>query len=253
MKKLVLSILFISVLTACKKEKVIGPEGPQGPQGSSGNGTPGTITGKITQYDQTGSTYTTGLNTTTVEIQGTNYSAVTDASGSYTLNNVMPGTYNILVNKPGCGTMQKQQVSFPGNGTYYLNTSILEKPTYSFISASVDTFKVSPSSSTYNLKFTINATTSTIARGALILIGQNNTIDVNDPLSYEYANINPITMSATSQFTYGFGGLHGTYYIKIYPHAQIFNGGVYYDVATDKQKYYSYGTPLTPTYSVTIP
>lgn len=253
MKKMILFILCISALAACKKEKVTGPEGPQGPQGSSGNGTPGNITGKIIQYDQTGTTYTTGLNTTTVEIQGTNYSAVTDAAGNYTLSNVAPGTYNLLINKPGCGTNQKQQVSFAGNGTYYLNAGILEKPSYTFISATVDTFKTLPSSSVYNVKFTINANTSSILRGALILASQNNNLDITDPLSYEYTYQNSVQTNATSQFSYSFGGLHGTYYFKIYPHSPYYHASTYYDVATDKQKFYSYGTPLPTTYSVTIP
>ncbi len=252
MKKLILSILCITALTACKKEKVTGPEGPQGPQGPSSLSA-GTITGKVMQYDQTGATYTAGLNTTTVEIQGTSYATVTDAAGNYTLSNVDPGTYTFLFNKPGCGTNQKQQISFAGNGTYYLNSNILEKPTYTFISATVDTFKVVPNSSSYSVKFTINTPTSTISRGVLILVSQNNTIDINDPMSYEYSYINLITTSTVSQFMYSFGGLHGTYYFKLYPHAQIYNAGTYYDVATDKAKYYSYGTPLPTTYSVTLP
>ncbi len=252
MKKLVLSILCITALTACKKEKVTGPEGPQGPQGPSSSSV-GTITGKVIQYDQTGATYTTGLNTTTVEIQGTSYATVTDAAGNYTLSNVNPGTYTFLFKKPGCGTNQRQQISFAGNGTYYLNSNILEKPTYTFISATVDTFKVVPNSSSYSVKFTINSAASTITRGALVLMGQNNSLDITDPSSYEYSYQSTLTSSTTSQFVYSFGGLHGTYYFKIYPHAPGYTYGVYYDVATDKQKYYSYGTPLATTYSVTLP
>jgi hypothetical protein len=247
MKKTILVIFCLTALAACKKEKV---EGPEGPAGTNGTGIPGTITGKVTQYDQSGATYTTGLNTTTVEIQGSNYTTTTDVNGNYTLTNVMPGTYNISYIKIGCGFWQQQQITFAGNGTYYSNGSVLEKATYTFNNA---TIKDSLVFSNHKIYFTVNLASSINTKGGLVISGTNSNPDITDPTSYK--NVNSFSIppnTSTFQFLLG-TAFTGTTYYKIYPYPNAPFASSYYDLPLNKPIYTAYGTPLPTTYSITIP
>jgi len=76
---------------------------------------PGSLEGKVTYYDLgevipkkavVGAKVTLG-----------NQFALTDASGSYKLNNVAPGTYEIKVNIAGTGEMQSKVITINGAGT----------------------------------------------------------------------------------------------------------------------------------------
>ncbi|MBA3682490.1 MAG: carboxypeptidase regulatory-like domain-containing protein, partial [Bacteroidetes bacterium] len=140
MKKIILSALCLITLASCKKEAVEGPQGPagtNGTNGTNGTGTTGTITGKIKQFDQYGTPYTTGLNTTTISVESTTNSATTDAVGNFTIANLPPGIYDLAISKPNCGLRKYQQITFPGNGTLYIDDDISDKATFTFVNGYV--------------------------------------------------------------------------------------------------------------------
>lgn len=70
---------------------------------------PGQITGFVVDRDHY------GIEGATVTIEGTDYTATTDADGYYVIPNVEPGVYNAIATKPGHDThMVKAQVVLPG-------------------------------------------------------------------------------------------------------------------------------------------
>lgn len=251
MKQIVLSLICLATLVACKKEKVTGPEGPQGPAGSSTIPS-GTISGHIEQIDQYYSIYTTGLNTTSVSLDGTSHSAVTDAAGNYTLTNVQPGVYDLSMIKNGCGLAKRQQISYPGNGTLYINSSIADKASYLFSSGYVkDTLG--------QIKLKLNFATHNQTRNSIIIFGKTNLLDIDNPQSYDQLNniyipLNTTTYSSIGPYTdldpiiFPTGT---TVYVKVYPNNSSNSG--YTDYVNNKKVYTGCGTPLPTTFTLTMP
>lgn len=251
MKKLVLSLICIAALVACKKEKVTGPEGPQGPAGSSTTPS-GTISGHIDQYDQYYGTYTTNLNTTTVSIDGTSNTTVTDIAGNYTLTNIPPGVYDISLIKNGCGLTKRPQVVFPGNGTLYVNSSISDKASFLFTGGYVkDTL------SQIKVKITFAPVAS--QRYAIIIYGKTSNVDIASPLSYDQHAIVTLNQNSTSYTNMGpYSGLDSnkfpsgtTVYVKVYPNNSANTS--YMDYSINKFVYTGCGTPLPTTFTLTMP
>ncbi len=247
MKKVIPIVSLTFLLLACKKEKSpIPPVSPDTHSGVNGN-----ITGKVTQYDQFGIQNTGNLNTVTVTIDGTAYITTTDAGGNYTLANVAPGTYNISFNRTGAALWQKQQVSFAGNGTYYLNGYSTEKPTYSF-SGIIKDSTVIPAGS-HKIFAILQMTPLTSDGGILVLRSKSPNVDITDPSSYLNVYQNTIPANVSSCKLWIDYGYQGTYYYKAYPYPNIYDGSFYDDVPSGKRIYSNYGNALAGTFSVTIP
>lgn len=259
MKRTIILLGCIAALTACKKpEGPAGPQGPQGPQGPSGNngGTgSGIITGNVDQRDQYAVSYTTGLNTTTVSIDNTTITTVTDAAGNYTLSNLGAGIYDISYTKSGAGLMKNTQIVFPGAGTLYLNADVYDNPTFTFGGGYLkDTTMSWGDQIRINLTYASNAK----ARAGLVLIGPTSNVDITNPSSYKstinlYISPNSTvlatTMSYPSQLINAYPS--GTVvYAKVYPCTQ---GGSYYNYATSNQIYTSYGSPMATTFTLSLP
>ncbi len=258
MKKIILSALCIIALASCKKETIEGPQGPagtNGTNGTNGSGTTGTIIGKLKQYDQYGVPYTTGLNTVTVSVETTTISAVTDATGTFTISNLAPGVYDLALNKPNCGVQKYQQITFPGNGTLYISENICDKATYAFTGGyAKDTVISSVTSIRFNLAYASAAKN----RNVIVLYSTANAIDASNPASYDsYQTI--IIGANTTSFTNNTGigsnffspfASGSTFYAKIYP--CNYNLGGYYDYVLGRQVFTGVGTPL-PTFTLTMP
>lgn len=254
MKKIFLSLCCVSILISCKKEVVEGPQGPQGIPGTNATAGTGTISGSVRQYDTYSNLVLTNLNTTTVSIDGSTLSAVTDASGNYSLTNVPNGVFDLSFNKTGAGLKKINQVVFPGSGKLVLNTSLFDKPDYVFNSGYIkDTISFSSPSYLVNLKMNpINK-----SRFALIIFGKTSAVDLANPASYEWENA--ISLSPNSVGYYGaFSMEHqgfnnfvsgSTIYVKVYPVSNP--NSTYYDYINDKEVYTNYGTPLAGTFTLT--
>lgn len=249
MKKLLIVALCIGVLTQCKKEEAE-PE----PQPALTTYTPptGSITGKANQYDPSGASYTTNLNTATVSLLNTNISTVSDAAGNYTLNGVPSGMYTICIKRPGSRTCQFQQVSFPGSGVMFKDIHIADSATAIFSSATVkDTLQFSQ----HKMAVKINLIPSSTGAGALVIYSKTGIPDINNYSSfgtnYNYMSISANSSSAQSNIMVSGGA--GTYNVRIYPYSNSPSyGEKYYDYPTAKYVFIGQGTPLPTTYTVTI-
>lgn len=61
----------------------------------------------------------------TIKIEGTGFSAVTDSSGQWEIDNVPAGIYNIIISKPGFDTNLIAEFEFNGAGTQFLENDAL--------------------------------------------------------------------------------------------------------------------------------
>ncbi len=259
MKKIILSALCIVALASCKKETIEGPQGPagtNGTNGTNGTGTTGTIIGKIKQYDQYGTPYNTGLNTTTVSVDATTNSTTTDAAGNFTITNLAPGIYDLSLLKPNCGLRKYQQITFPGNGTLYIDESVSDKATFTFNAGYVKDTVISSSTS---IRVNLAYTPITKSRNAIIIYSSTNAIDPTNPATYDSyqtiilsANTSSTANNASTGATFFNSFPSGsTFYAKVYPNT--FTSGGYYDYALGKQVFTGVGTPLPTTFTLTMP
>lgn len=263
MKKLILSVCCVAALvSSCKKTGSQGPEGPagpQGPQGPAGSGTgagTGIVTGKVKQYDQYNVQYTTNLNTTTVSVEGTTISTVTDASGNYSLTNVGAGVLDLVYNRPNSGLNKINQIVFAGAGTLFLNENVYDKASYTFSGGyAKDTTQFSNSGVLYRLYYTTN----TKQRSAVAIFGKTASVDISDPSTYEfdyYMNIPANTTTTAQMFSYGNSAFNAfnsgdMIYVKIYPLSNTGSG--YYNYVLNRQVLTGGGTPLPTTFVITKP
>lgn len=260
MKKIIFSaICVLALATSCKKETVEGPQGPagtNGTNGTNGSGTTGTIIGKIKQYDQYGTPYTTGLNTTTISVESTTNTTITDAAGNFTVSNLAPGIYDIDILKPNCGMRKYQQITFPGNGTLYIDESISDKATFTFTGGYVKDTVISSSTS---IRVNLTYASSVKSRNGIVLYSSSNAIDPTNPASYDSyqtmilgANTTSLANNASAGATFFNPFPSGsTFYAKVYPNTYT-NAG-YYDYALGKQVFTGVGTPLPTTFTLTMP
>lgn len=256
MKKIILGIGCIAVLYSCKKETIEGPQGPAGANGTNGSVPAGTLVGKVKQYNQFGIQYTSGLNTTTVSVDGTSLSGITDAQGGYTIANVPPGVYDLSYSKPGAGLVKMKQITFPGNGTLHHSVDLGDKATYQLTGGYV---KDSVLGASPNVRYNITFNPLNNNRTFALVFGKTANIDLGDPSSYSlvygtyvqpnassFASYIQITSNAFSEINSG-----SVVYVKVYP--MSLGGEGYYDPILDKTIYTNYGTPLATTFTVTKP
>lgn len=245
---------FISVFTcclllvSCKKQ---GPVGPQGETGSPGNvgetaTTPkGTISGIVSQFDEFSKKLNTGLNTITVTISGTDFSSVTNEKGVYTLPDVPAGTYNLEFKGPKTNVLKTEQLIFVGNGTLYHHVSICNKPTWTFLNLTVQTFPA-------YLKINGNySNTNSFPKAMLALFSLSPDIDPTDPSTYDFMSVsNPtvnLAFNTPGMPGYPAGTIH---YLKILPVNPSFS---YLKAETQETVYYCAENLSSSVYTLTMP
>jgi len=106
MKKIILPLLVLILINlSCEKES----------SPAITHVKPGNITGVLDIYESDDNSGAF------VSLKGTNISTKTDYYGKWTLTNVEPGVYDIILSKPGYDTTEIYGYQFAGNGTSYLN------------------------------------------------------------------------------------------------------------------------------------
>lgn len=238
-KNFLLAGLCLVFFNACKKDNDT-PKTPQIPK------TTGSLSGKVDHYDQFGTLYTNGLNTTTVSIEGKEFKTVTNISGHYSLSDVPSGNYNLIFEKPGCGII-KRQIHFNFTDTVTYNSGVSDIPVFTISDAYVKdtTWFGGTLGGIY-----YNANTSSVNNKATIvaIIGNTPGVDISNPSSYiNYATASVASATDFNRFL-SYSLLRDTYnqpknttlYLKIYP---VSTAAAYYlDNKLAKPVYTSYGT-----------
>jgi hypothetical protein len=240
MKHLLYLPLILILIGSCKKKKAADPESQVAT---------GSITGKTTQFSQYGEKLTTGLNNVTVSLDNDVTTTVTDNAGNYTLSGVKPGIYTIFFTKPGCGVYQVQQVNFPGNGTLYQDGTLIENPTFTFLSATAKTDTGSAPILIPALHINIKLNPNPKAISAMIVLGPTDDLDLNK--SGSYIRMFSFTIPAnTSDFisSMSYRPDEGAY-AKIYPYSgnsisYSGNSISYHNYATNTNIFLGYGAAL---------
>jgi hypothetical protein len=205
----------------------------------------GIVKGNVGQVDQYYNLYRTGLNTTTVSILGIGLSAVTDSAGNFSISHVPPGVYDFSFNKPNCGNIQMQQVTCPGEGTFYLSDTIHEKANFIFNSLVIrDTFvhiENMPTNHTLSVKKVIvSFDVAKFRRAALVIFGKDSALEISRPDLYTSYRYISIPDSVSSHF---FLITSKDYpYARIYPNAVGTNGAGYLNVASNRYVFSNVGS-----------
>ena len=254
--KTITIITLVLFFSACKKQA--GPQGPSGEAGANGTVTNGTITGRVVRYDEYGTLSNATWSNTSVSIDGTSFSTITDTTGSYTLNNVPAGVYTISYSKLNLANTKEQQISFPGNGKLYVNTSIADKATFNITGYVKDTIV----SSVPQIRCNIAITTYTNSRNITVIYSKVNSLTISNNLSYQYVeHFNTYPNSTNFQFgnTYIYNNpaynsifpSGSVIYVKVYPNNT--QKSSYYDYPSGKYVYTGCGIPIATTFTLTKP
>lgn len=248
MKRLILLITCISILSSCKKEE---PEPEPTPI------TTGNLKGKVSHYDQFGVLYTGNLNTTTVSVVGRNVQTVTDANGFYNFAEVSSGTYTLTFKKPGCGQATIQDIYYKYTDTTNYNTAIADIPNFSISNAYLkDTSWFSGTLG--GIYYNANTSPANNKATLVAVIGKSPNINLANPMSYlnfaQTSLINTLDYGRFLSYTF----LSQTHkfkkdsiiYLKIYPVAAL--GAFYIDNQLNRPVYSAFGTPY-PTFTLTMP
>ena len=237
-------LTFSLLLISCK--------GADGPVGASGPKLKGDITGLVLLLNEDGS-QPSNKSGVSITIEGTSYTATTDASGSYTIAGVETGIYSITYSKTGYGLTKNLKYQFSGGGQAFVGTTTLCQPA---------TFSVSnlsnPSGST--IAITLSPAVTAI-KSVILFIGNNNSVSSN-PQNYLTAIVfvsstftNGVLSTSLSQSTYRSAGLvsGNTAYIIAYGinDGSRFSG--YTDFSTGRFVYTSVGATPSNVLSITVP
>ena len=243
-KKTVLSAIILgSILcmaSSCKKPK----DGEMGPEGSPGNSGPtlqGNMQGFVQLYDQYGTRFYTKLDSTTISIDGTTTSALTDVNGKYILSNLNTGTYNFSINgRSSFAPSKLQGIELTDNGTIDRDVKLSQTPIWSLSAiTAVDTIIAG----VHELKIKITLpTTDTKAREVSLYIGSASGVNSTNYIwNYNIsvpANATSLTkiVAASSVFLNGDNlGSGSTVYLAVYPAAVGYTtNSAYMDYTTGK-------------------
>jgi len=242
----------VILLVSCKKEDKPQPDLPKTPEVTTGN-----LSGKVAHYNQFGTLYTSGLNTTTVSIEGNGFTSVTDENGSYTLTNVPTNTYTLVFKKPGCGLIKKINVLYKFTDTVKYNASVADLPTFNLNSAyAKDTSWFG--GTLPGIYYNAGATPQDENASIVAIVGKSQNMDLGDPTSYlNYANASLLKNLDFNRFL-SYQLLKGTYtfkqdsilYMKIYPVST--KGASYFDIKLNTLVYTAYGAPYPTLFSLYV-
>jgi hypothetical protein len=252
MKRIIPLFICVLVLFSCKKDTQKEPDSVLPPKEVTGS-----ISGKINHYDQFGTLYTSNLNTTTVSIEGNGFLAVTDAQGRYSIKGVSSSTYTLLFEKPGCGLIRKENITYNINDTVTYNASLADIPTFSL--DMVYAKDTSWFSSTFKGIY-YGASTSVQNKRAMVvaIIGKTQSLDIDDPTTFlNYAAASRADTADFQRF-FSYSLLKDTYtfkkdsilYMRIYPVSTI--GSSYYSIKYSTPVFSAHGAPYPTLLSLTI-
>lgn len=252
MKRILLSVLIVLSFNSCKKDKTPEPDIPLPSQPSTGN-----IYGKVTHYDQFGAPYSSGLNTTTVSIEGKGFTTVSDSSGNYILKGVPSNTYTLIFNKPGCGLIKKQKYIYTLGDTLPFNIRVSDFPTFTINTAyAKDSAWFSGTLKGIYFGASTNATNKNAAVVAILSKSQN--LDIDKPETYlnyvtssraDTADFNRFFSYSLLKDTYGFKK-DSIVYIKVYPVSSV--GSSYLDTKYNTPVFTAHGTAYSTLFSLYV-
>ena len=232
-----LSIILVSL--SCKKET--GPMGPAGPILT------GNVSGFVALYDQFGNRLYNNLTNSKIIISGRTDTSSTDSTGKFNLNNITTGSYNIVVSKPGFGSVNKM-FSFSGGNNFLGDTRLAAIPSFTIFSASASSV-----GTTVTITGNLSASNSFNTQ-AVIFVGKASNTSAN-PSTYLLSSIVTIAAGSTS-FTakfntdqlYSAGIASGqTAYISAYAICNVQSASSYEDQTTGQTIY----TAISPTFATT--
>ncbi|MCX6153887.1 MAG: carboxypeptidase-like regulatory domain-containing protein [Candidatus Kapabacteria bacterium] len=96
MKNILLTAVLLLVIISCKNSVEPAKE-------------KGTISGQILN----------NLSDVKVQIEGTNIYSLTNSTGSFSLNNVESGVYDLMITKSNYDTIELFGIPYPGNGNLF--------------------------------------------------------------------------------------------------------------------------------------
>lgn len=254
MKKIIPALACLLTFSTCKKdEKQVEPQLPP-----VSPATPtGTLKGKVYHYDQFGTLYSSGLHTATVSIEGKNFSAVTDASGSFTLTGIPSSTYTLIFEKPGCGTIRLEDMEYKISDTTTYRAELSDMPSFTIDYAyAKDT---SWFSNTLPGIFYGAATSPVNAKASIVaIVGKSPNIHLADPSSYLNYATSSLADSLDFKRFFSYSLLKFTYsfkkdsllYMKIYPVST--RGASYLSNELKTMVYTSFGTPYPTVFTLQI-
>ncbi len=105
---------------------IMGCKGDVGPTGPAGPSLTGNISGLVTLIDTNG-IQPVNKSGVTITIEGTSYTATTDSTGKWQINNVSTGNYTIDISKNTYGMTKIQNYQFVGGGTTYTGNQFLSE------------------------------------------------------------------------------------------------------------------------------
>jgi hypothetical protein len=252
MKRILVSVLIVLSLSACKKEKSPEPETPVPSPATTGN-----LYGKVIHFDQYGSQYSSGLNTTTVSLEGKGFKTVTDDKGNYTLKGLSSGTYTIIYEKPGCGKIIKQNYIYTLGDSLIFNVGVSDFPTF-VINTAYAKDSTWFSGTLKGIYF--GATTNTPNKNASVvaIIGKSQNLDIEKPETYlnypissraDTADFNRFFSYSLLKDTYGFKK-DSIVYIKVYPVSILSSS--YFDTKYNTPVYTSHGEAYGSLFSLYV-
>lgn len=249
MKQLLTYTLLIALFISCKKEKTPEPEEPATPVRN--------LSGKVYQYDAFGVLYTQSLNTTTVSVEGQSFSTVTDASGNFTIPGVPSNTYTLVFQKPGCGTIELQDVHFSVSDSTTYRAEIADLPTFTLTNA------YAKDSTWFNSNFrgifySAGAVPFNQKASIVAIVGKSPYLDLSNPRSYLNYPVTSLADSVDFNRFLSYSLLKDTYtfrkdstlYVKIYPVAT--KGSSYLDNKSGTLIYTAYGSPYPSVFSLIV-
>jgi hypothetical protein len=244
MKRTICIIAAALALVMCKKEGPAGPAGPQGPAGPAGPGaSPGSFAGKVRIYDQYGDSIQQLTNPPKISIKGKSITTNASATGNYTLSNVPAGVHTLMFEADGFGTMEIQEISFPGNDRMTVNQRIYQKPTFAITSATA-----------YGAAQSIYGSGSipfhTKPRAIMMIYGSNPAPDIDKPSSFTNFQLGYIPANSSNFNFYISNNANSVQYARIYPYNGLGFDAFYYDIATDGFVFPAHGAAYATTFTL---
>jgi hypothetical protein len=174
----------------------------------TGNPQVGNISGVVILFDTTQNEMASNGGVS-VEIEGTNYRAVSDSTGFWILHNVPASTYSLKFSKEGFATVKNMSVSLVGGGTVW--TGLLGMGRLIQFAAILDSLIVVYTGTTGDTlgylgvsgRFTSSLSTSYSYQYVYIMLSASPNPDCNDPSTYLDSFFGEIETN-NSKFTYYF-------------------------------------------------
>jgi len=253
MKRIIPLLLCILFLAQCKKEDSPEPETLEIPAPTP----TGDLSGNVKHYNQFGALYTAGLNTTTVSIEGKNFTTVTDNAGHYTISGVPSNTYTLVFKKPGCGLIKLQDIIYNAGDTTKYTADVADIPAFALSSAyTKDTLWFSGTLG--GIYFNANSNPPDSNASIIAIVGKTPNIDLADPSSYLNYPTTTLIDSLDFKRFFSYSLLKYTYnfkkdsilYLKVYPVAT--KGSFYFDNKSKTPVYTAYGAAYPTVFSLFV-